>query len=108
MMQPAVTSNLSGFTVCLMDVCVSRSWWGCVDRPAWLCPSCRERVGAGCRPEAGHRSGERQRARPLRATAGHDGGGPASRTGSHELRGGRRQTSKEEPGGEARTAEDAV
>lgn len=59
----------------------------CLNRPAWLCPSCRERVVAGRRPEAGDLSGERQRARPLRATAGYDGGDPARRTGSRELRG---------------------
>lgn len=44
--------------------------------PASLCPSCRERVGAGCRPEARDLSGERQQSRPVRATAGRDGGGP--------------------------------
>ena len=44
--------------------------------PASLCPSCRERVGAGCRPEARDLSGESQRARPVRATAGRDSGRP--------------------------------
>lgn len=44
--------------------------------PASLCPSCRECVVAGCRPEARDLSGESQRACPVRATAGRDGGKP--------------------------------
>ncbi len=69
--------------------------------PASLCPSCRERVGAGCRPEARDLSGESQRARPVRATAGRDGGGPRGEWGaerSEERRGtpqdGRRTTER--------------
>lgn len=54
--------------------------------PALLCPSCRERVGAGCRPEARDLSGERQQSRPARATAGRDGGGPERRMMSRSLR----------------------
>lgn len=60
--------------------------------PAWPCPSCRERVVAGCRPEARDLSGERQRARPARATAGRDGGRRGGERGAGALRGRRRET----------------
>lgn len=72
--------------------------------PVSLCPSCRERVAAGCRPEARDLSGERQRAHPVRATAGRNAGGLTGEWGAGALRqrgrgGGGRWRDRGEPKG---------